>query len=190
MSSNDALVQQIFQQYPGFKNSPAFKNGLQLLDATPERQNTPYGRQVASSYYPPGEPGGGNQALNPGDINKAVLEIYRKNERTNPTAKKELVIGEMLHGMKQDPNWQKLRKEFAQYFSPRAKAINAMMYNRDKSEGETPEQTMDRTHLDAYIRAGFMPKDKQSAEWTGGYTPQQSLIISKMAKYLKTGRAE
>lgn len=189
MPMNDDLVNDVFKQFPGFKNSPTYANGLQVIDSTPERQNTQYGQERVSEFYAPGEEGGGEgqngMLINPGDKNKAVLEIYRKDELKDPAKKKSLIIGEMLHGMHDDPNWQQMRQEFAQNFTPDAQRKNMHIHKQWGSEGETPEQTMDRTTLDAYIRAGFMPKDKDSPEWTSMYSKQQSATLSKMMDYLR-----
>lgn len=185
MPTNDDIVNDVFKQFPGFKNSPAYQNGIQVIDSTPERQNTQYGQERVSEFYHPGEQGGEDMLPNPGDPSKAVLEIYRKDELKDPNKKKALVIGEMLHGMRMDPKWNELRQEFNQNFSPDAQRKNAFVNKQWAEQGESPEQTMDRTTLDAYIRAGFMPKDKDSPEWTSMYSKQQSATLSKMMDYLR-----
>jgi hypothetical protein len=185
MPVNDDIVNQVFQEFPGFKNSPAYQNGLQVIDATPNRKGNEFGSQRVSEFYQPGEQGGQDMLSNPGDPSKAVLEIYRKDELKDPGKKKALVVGEMLHGMTADPKWNELRQEFAQNFTPDAQRRNNYIYGQDKEEGEKPEDVMNRSTLDAYIRAGFMPKDKDSPEWTSMYSPQQSATLSKMMDYLR-----
>lgn len=185
MPSNDDIVKEVFSQFPGFKNSPQFQNGLQVIDAAPNRKGNEFGGQRVSEYYQPGEDGGQDMLPNPGDKSRAVLEIYRKDELKDPAKKKALVIGEMLHGMRDDPQWQQMRQLFAQHFTPDAQRRNNFIYNNDKEEGEKPEDVMNRSTLDAYIRAGFMPKDKDSPEWTSMYSPQQSLILTQMMDYLR-----
>lgn len=187
-ANNEDIVKSVFQQFPGFKNSPAYQNGIQVIDATPDRKGNEYGQQRVSEFYHPGEQGGQDMLPNPGDPNRAVLEVYRKDELKDPNKKKALVVGEMLHGMSMDPQWNEMRKEFANQFTPNAQRRNNFIYSQDKEEGEQPEDVMNRSTLDAYIRAGFMPKDKDSPEWTSMYSPEQAKTLAKMKTYLRTGK--
>lgn len=190
-SSNAPIVDQVMKEYPGFKNSPDFKNGVQVIDSTPDRQMTQYGQQRYSEYYAPGEKGGTDQLNNPGDIKKAVLEIYNRDVIKNPEAKKELIMGELLHGAKQDPQYAKLRSEFAKHFTQdevQAQIRNMKNPHSDfysETPGETPQQMMERSGIDAYIRGHFMKS--QGDEWTKGYSPKQKEIIQQLESYLKTG---
>lgn len=190
MPTNEAIVQSVFQQFPRFKNSPTYQNGLQVIDATPNRKGNEFGGQRVSEFYQPGEQGGQDMLPNPGDPNRAVLEVYRKDELKDPNKKKALVVGEMLHGMHDDPHWQQMRQEFAQQFTPDAQRRNNFIYSQDKEGNEKPEEVMNRSTLDAYIRARFMPKDKDSPEWTSMYSPEQAKTLAKMKSYLRTGKKQ
>lgn len=182
----------ILNQYPGFKNSPVYKNGVEVYNATPERLNTNYGRERFSEFYFPGDAGGPNEdnLANPGNKNKAVLEIYNQDFANNPQLRKELTTGELLHGMAKDPYYAQLRNQFAQNFSPDANYKNQYVYNQWKAPGETFDQTMNRTIIDSYLRAGILPHDANSEEWTSVYTPQQQQILGQIKQYLQTGKKE
>ena len=49
---------------------------------------------------------------------KNVLEIYSSDLKNNPTALKQAVYGDLMHGMSSDPYWKGLRDEFMQSFTP------------------------------------------------------------------------
>ncbi len=185
--------QMMLDEYPGFKNSPAFKNGFEVRDATPERQQTEYGKSRYSEWYFPGEPGGKDEDMlpNPGNSKRAVLEIYNQKVLNDPDLKKELVLGEMLHGAKEDPYYASLRKQFADSFTPQEVERQTKNMSNEESDfyaypGESRKQMLERSGIDAYLRGYFMP-NVDDPGWVKAYSPKQKDIADKMMNYFKTG---
>ena len=181
------------QKYPGFKR--VYKQGVQVMDASPERiKSAPqWTSNRVSEFYFPGEKGGMDMLPNPTDGKKAAIEIYNKDYTSkNPAAKDELIVGELLHGMRQDPGYAKLRKQFSQNFTPEEVKLQKASMKNPKSDfyseipGETHQQMMERSGIDAYIRAHFMPNSPGSSEWKSAYSPKQRQIIQQIHTYLKT----
>jgi hypothetical protein len=154
-SSPQSYGRSLLEKFPGFKNSPTFQNGYAVYDATPERQNTQYGQQRYSEWFDPKNKGGSDQLNNPaGNVNYPVDEIYKKDYINNPGLKQELSVGEMLHGMHNDSYYSQLRNNFSNSFTPEAQRRNNFIYNNWKNPNENFSQTMNRTILDSYLRAG------------------------------------
>lgn len=188
--------QMMLDEYPGFKNSPAFKNGFEVYDATQQRQQTPYGQQRYSEWYFPGEKGGDKHDMlpNPGNSKRAVDEVYNPNVLANPAMKKELILGEMLHGAAQDPQYAQMRQQFAQSFTPQERQRQQKNMTNPHSDfyaypGETQDQMLNRSGTDAYLRGYFMPH-LDDPGWTQSYSPAQQQLVQQMMQYLQTGQRQ
>jgi hypothetical protein len=203
--SND-VGSQVLTEYPGLKNSPAFKNGYQVISASdPNRLSSDYAKQRGGELYQPGEATTPQTAkefdalVNPGDPNKTVLEVYDQKTAKDPNLLKQFAFGEAIHGAKQDPKFAALRQEFSDSFYPDLMADKKQRFATGKLGGdlapmpggkETFEQMMNRSGTDAYIRAYFM-KDVPnygSEEWLSQLSPKQFEVLNKMRDYLKTGK--
>lgn len=194
MQSPWSYGQMMLDENPGFKNSPAFKNGFEVHDAPQHRQKTPYGQERYSEWYEPGEKGGTKHDMlpNPGNPKRAVDEIYRPDVLSNPDMKKELILGEMLHGAAQDPQYAQFRNQFAQSFTPQEQQRQLHGMTDKQSDfyaypGETQAQMMNRSGTDAYLRGSFMPH-LDDPRWAQSYSPAQQAIVQQMQQYLKTGQ--
>ena len=189
-SQGSAEGEQILNEYPGMRKS--YPKGVQIIDASDARKaQAPQWTNVRQSeFYHPGEKGGQDMLPNPGDKKKAVLEIYNKDYQKAGPARKELVVGELLHGLKNDPKYKQLRTDFANNFSPAEKLSQVKNMQNPNSDfySETPGEThgamMERSGIDAYIRGSFMPST--GGEWTSAYTPKQAQIVDQIHQYLKT----
>lgn len=183
----------ILNTYPGLKK--AYPHGITVIEASPARiKSAPqWTTNRVSEFYGKGEKGGGDMLPNPTNGSRPVLEIYHHDytDKGKPGYKAELVLGEMLHGLKNDPHWQSLRHQFASNFSPQEVALQHKAMKQKTSDfyseqpGETHAQMMERSGIDAYLRGTFMPKT--DGEWTKAYTPKQREIAAEMMNYLKAG---
>jgi hypothetical protein len=198
----DDIGASVLAEYPGLRNSPEFKNGYQVRIADPNRvaeKNQKYPKRGAE-YFARGEKGGIDQLVNPGDPNKAVLEIYDTGGTSDPNKIKGMALGEAIHGAKQDPAFSKLRDEFYGAFSPDFVHKFQKLYTEGKlsggdmggSPGQSFGEMMDQSGTDAFIRAHFMKSDPNypSKEWLSKLNPRQQEILGRMESYLKTGKGE
>lgn len=140
-------------------------------------------------------------------LGKWNFEIYDKNIYNDPNALKTAIYLDMIHGMKKDPEFYKLRQQFNQSWTPQELEFIKSKYNKEANEGESFAQYVDRTVLDGYLRGGLNPMDDQSlqngkykdeyAQLFRGqiqengkpidpYSKTQRDIIKKMQEYLKS----
>lgn len=192
-TSNGDYGAKILDRYPGFKK--AYPEGIEIRNASEDRmkQAPQWTETRQSEFYHPGQMGGEQEDMlpNPTSGRRAFLEIYDPKIQSDPKAKKELIVGELLHGAKRDPVFKKLRDEFTNSFSPEAQS-SIFVNMKDKTSdlyaypGETYSQMMDRSGTDAYLRGHFMPRN--NGEWANQYSPTQKELVKKMEKYLKSGK--
>jgi len=175
---------QVLHEYKGIKNDPAFQNGYSIVNDNP--QNT-YNRY--SESYPSNEVGGyDDQAPNPlGNISHPVVAIYDKQAQKNRSIKRELGLGEAIDVM-QAPQFQSLRSEFNNSFTPQAKQRNDEMIKQGAYPNEDYNHALNRFVTNEYLRGGLMSHDPTSSQWTSLYSPQQKDVMNRINTYLKTGK--
>jgi len=140
-------------------------------------------------------------------LGKWNFEIYNRDIYDDPNALKTAVYLDMIHGMKKDPEFSKLRAQFNQNWKPQELEFIKSKYAKEANKGETLAQYVDRTVIDAYLRGGLNPMDDQSLQsWKykdeyaqlyrgqikengqpiDPYSKTQRDLIAKMQAYLKT----
>jgi hypothetical protein len=183
-------LQDVLKEYPGLAKTFNAQN-TQLTFASPERiaaQTESMKKQGYTGgpghleFFPKGE------SESP-DPSKNILEVYDKNLINNPTALKNAVYGDLMHGLHDDPTWKKLRTEFKNAFTPDEikKIKSKQSWWGDASNGN-PSST---PTLDAYIRGWLNERDVaiegQKKSGNRMYSKKQLFLLNKMEKYLKTG---
>lgn len=194
------IGEQVLNEYPALKNSSTFKNGYQVIMATDEqRLSSQYAKERVGEFYAPGDADTPEKAKafdalqNPGDSKKAVLEIYGNKYKNDVKKAKEFAFVEALHGMKDVPEYAKLRNELYEAFSPDIKDwlkrnFGKLQGDLEKMPNESLDEMMDRSGTDAFIRAYFMRNNPEynSKEWLEKLNDKQVEILRKMEKYLKS----
>lgn len=121
---------------------------------------------------------------------KNVLEIYSDDLKNNPTALKQAIYGDLMHGMVSDPYWSSLRNQFMQNFTPQE--LKRQDNHRTWWEDVNSSKDKNGPTYDAYIR-GYLANEGDGIEGqkqTGNtmYSPKQLQILKKMKDYLDTGK--
>ena len=186
---NKAL-QQVLDENPGLaKNFNS--NNTSLVFANGDRAQRGSKERGGLEFWPPDE-AGTNDFPHPSP-GKNVLEIYSDELKNNPSALKQAVYGDLMHGMPSDPYWKGLRNEFMQSFTPQEIQRQDQHrtwwedVNGDRNERGNPT-------YDAYIRGWIANegegKKGQAESGNTMYSPRQIQILRKMEDYLKTGKGD
>jgi hypothetical protein len=144
-------------------------------------------RQGYGEFWPVSE--SGTKELPHPSPGKNVIEIYDPTLMTDQIRLQRHIEGELYHGMKDDPNFNKMREEFKVNYTPseteRIKSGNSWWSdaNTDKNSN------VDAAIHDAYIR-GINDPSVQEGLQKGQleYSPKQREILNKMQNYIKTGQ--
>lgn len=168
-----ASLSNVFLKYPGLKkgNNP---NNTQVIFGTPDRAKRAGNNQL--EYWPADETGTADYPHpSPG---KTTLELYNPKFRTDKNYLETAIYGDLLHGMKNDPEYGKMRKEFSDNFRPEA-------IEMDKRQNIP----MNDSRMDEYIR-GYLtddPTDEFLQAHKAGkpvYSPKQIELLNKMKGYI------
>lgn len=175
--NTDQILADVFKQYPKLAvgNDPT---KTKLLIAPLERIAA---AKTAGSgrleYWPPLEEGT-TDFKHPAPGNTAI-EVYDSKLRDNPELLKQAVFGDLLHGMRNDPEFDKYRQEFKGNFTPQSIAMEQRQGNRSIND----------SRLDEYIR-GYISPD-ENAEFLNAYkkgepiySQKQIELLNKMKEYL------
>jgi hypothetical protein len=182
------VLQQVLKANPGLaKNFNA--NNTSVVYASPERSKRGLKERGGLEFWSPtdkGDPDFPHPA--PG---KNVLEIYSNDLKNNPTALKQAVYGDLMHGMSQDPYWKNLRDQFMQNFTPQEiKRQEQHQTWWDDVNGSTDKNG---PTYDAYLRGWIANEGNgktagQAESKNTMYSPKQIQLLQKMQDYLQTGR--
>lgn len=174
----DSILKNVFTKYPrlsGVNNPQTTK----VIFSTPERDSRLQeigGSDRQLEYFPPNEPGE-TRFPHPSPGN-TVLEIYDKKLKSNPDLLEKAILGDLLHGMKNDPQYGKMRDEFKNNFTPQALAM-------EKRNGND----LSDSRIDEYIR-GYVaddPNDEFVLDYKNGhpvYSKKQIELMDKMKAYV------
>ncbi len=192
----NAILDQVLSENKGLAKTHSPDDTV-VVFASPERTAAATKSMAAEGYQGPGHleywpkdetgvPGYEHPA--PG---KTVLEIYDPALMKDPKLLKEAIYGDLMHGMRNDPEFAKMRDEFKKnYTSQELKRMTSSSYAGGDASGGV---TKDATH-DAYIR-GYLNPDSAD-EWRGAhaatgntYSPKQLQILEQMRQYIKTGKS-
>jgi len=140
-------------------------------------------------------------------LGKWNFEIYDRSIYDDPNVMKTAIYLDMIHGMKKDPNFAKLRSDFNRSWKPQELDFIKKRHSKEAKEGETLAEFVDRTILDAYLRGGLNPMDdetlssgkymdeyaqlyrgqiKENGQVADPYSKAQREIIKKMQEYLRS----
>lgn len=188
MPDPDTVLKEILNEYPGLQSIHNL-NDTKVMFASPERIKAATEASKTWSSNPNGDPGyleywpktetGIPGFPHPTEGKHNVMEIYNQ-ELKNPDVLKPMLLGDMLHGMVQDPEFAKMREAFKANFSP--KAIELITKNRGNNDFLNPNTT-----VDAFIRGGLVPY--KNGNWLEQdpslYSLEQLKILDNMKKYLR-----
>jgi len=140
-------------------------------------------------------------------LGKWNFEIYDRGIYDDPNTLKTAVFLDMIHGMKKDTEFTKLRNQFNQNWKPQELEFIKQKYAKEAYKGESFAQYVDRTVIDGYLRGGLNPMDdkslqsgkykdeyaqlyrgliKENGQTIDPYSATQRKIIKQMQEYLKT----
>jgi len=187
--SVNPVLKQVLSEYPGLaKNfntdntSVVFASGERQQRGAKERGGLEFwsSTEQGDKDYPHPSPG------------KNVLEVYSDNLKNNPTALKQAVYGDLMHGMTSDSYWKSLRDEYMKSFTPQETKRQAEHKTWWDDVNGSKGSVGDATY-DAYIRGwiadegGGKSSGQKESENTM-YSPKQLQLMQKMEEYLKTGK--
>lgn len=166
------ILREIFQEYPVLKNGNDPEK-TKVIFANPQRSSIAGNRRL--EYFPPDEIGESNLP-HPSPGNTAI-EVYDPKVQNDPILLKHLIIGDLLHGLRNDEKFNKMRQEFKANFLPQT-------LDFEKKNGND----MNESRLDEYIRGYLAPDENEEfikAQNAGHpvYSDNQIKILRKMANY-------
>lgn len=173
------------------KNYPALNKvyNQSNLVVIPQRQGVAGQGQL--EFYPPFETGT-PEAPHPA-FGKHAIEIYNKEllAKGNEHYRDQAILGDLLHGMRADPQWNLYRNQFTNSFTP--KQLEFIQKNNVEGAAgteKTLQQHLDHSVTDAFIRSQIVDYMGGNAEWKqpGLFTPEQTSIVNTMRNYLQTGK--
>lgn len=100
----------------------------------------------------------------------------------------DAVAGDSMHGLASyDPRFAQMRQQFRSLLTPEQVAFDRRKFDAEREPGDTFDNWMERSWLDAYIR-GYLFPDKND-EWrkAGVYTPEQTQLLEQMRAHI-TGK--
>jgi hypothetical protein len=183
-----AVLQQVFKQYPGMAKNFNAQNTLGVL-ASGDRAQRGFKERGGLEFWPPAEKGTADfPSPAPG---KNVLEVYDPKLENSPDALKQAVYGDLMHGMTADPNWNNLRTQFMQNFTPQEQQRQQQHQTWWDDVNGSKDPAGNPTY-DAYIRGWLADEGggKQGQQESKGtmYSPQQLQELNQMQDYLNTGK--
>ncbi len=178
----------MLSEYPGLAKNFNVGNTA-IVFASGDRASRGLKERGELEFWPASAKGDHNfPSPSPG---KNVLEVYSDHLKNNPSALKEAVYGDLMHGMSSDPYWNKLRSEFMKSFTPE----ELERQREGKTWWDDVNGSKDRfgPTYDAYIRGWIANEGDgirgQRESGNTMYSPKQIRILEKMRNYLKTGKA-
>ena len=182
------VLDSVLTEYPGLQTVHSPEKTIAVF-ASPERLQA--ATEASKSWsdkgpgfleYWPADETGPPGLPHPTRGGKNVLEIY-SGELRDPEKLRPMIMGDLLHGMKNDPEFAKLREEFSQHYSKKAQQLI------EKRKGQGDFYSSDST-VDAFIRGGIVPY--KGGNWIQKdetlYSPKQKEILGVIHRYLKTGK--
>lgn len=203
----EKVFDDILAEYPALGKVYNTNNTrISMADANRQALNKKYGGGgMMETWFPDDE--GLKEFPHPA-FGKFNFEFYDQNiYKDTPMMKKALML-DMLHGMRKDPEWAKMRNEFNQNWKADELEFLKKNYQEKANKGETLADYFDRTIIDGYLRGGLNPMtdeelnsgkylDEPAQSYRGlikevnkppvdFYSATQRQIIERMRKYLKT----
>jgi len=114
-------------------------------------------------------------------LGKWNFEVYNKGIYDNPKVLKTAVFLDMMHGMKKDPEFAKMRSEFNKNWKPEELEFIKKQYAKEGYNGESFEDYLDRTKIDGYLRGGLNPMDDKSLQ-SGEYNDEYAQLYRGLIK--------
>jgi len=202
----ERVLDELFKEYPALSNVYN-ANNTKISMANVDRQmlNKQYGGGGSIEHWFPDNEGAA-EFPHP-SLGKYNLEFFDSNLFKNTKNMKAAVLLDMLHGMKNDPNFKSLRDEFNNNWAPSEMDFIKQKYQTEGYKDEDLASYIDRTALDSYLRGGLSPHDdatlladpehqqyalmyrglyKENDQPIDPYSPAQRAIIDKMKSYMTT----
>jgi hypothetical protein len=187
--SANPVLKQVLSEYPGLAKNFNTDN-TSVVFASGERQQRGAKERGGLEFWPSTEQG--DKDYPHPSLGKNVLEVYSDDLKNNPTALKQAVYGDLMHGMTSDPYWKSLRDEYMKSFTPQETKRQAEHKTWWEDVNGSKGSVGDATY-DAYIRGWLADEGggKSSGQKESGntmYSPKQLQLMQKMEEYLKTGK--
>jgi hypothetical protein len=202
----EKVFDDILTEYPALGKIYNTNNTrISMADANRQALNKKYGGGGGiETWFPDDE--GPKEFPHP-SLGKYNFEFYDKNIFEDEKTMKAAVYLDMIHGMKNDPEWRKLRNEFNSNWKGRELERLKQKYVKESKKDESLADYFDRTVIDGYLRGGLNPlsdtelnngkyfdeyaqiyrgQKKENGETVDIYSPKQREIIENMRKYLKS----
>ena len=176
---------------------------ISLADEKRQELNKKYGGGGSLEHWFPDDEGA-KEFPHP-TLGKYHFEFYDPNLYNDTKMMKQAMYLDMLHGMKNDPEWRKMRNEFNKNWKPEELKWLKQKHAKEAYKDESISNYFDRTIIDAYLRGGlnelsdeelnngkyndeyaksFRGQLKEDGRTIDMYSPTQRKIISQMRKYL------
>ena len=174
------MLARIYQEYPRLTQFP-----YRLVESNKPGKIEFYHPQETQNHPMPGWP---------------VVEL----QRDAPTGewREKAVFGDMMHYMTEDPEWEKMRRQYEATMTPKQKEQSRKRYDwyvENNDEQRPYEKWFEVSDLDAPIRAWMAPDERSASggedTWPTpaypGDTPKEHQdLFNKMHEYLKTAPAD
>lgn len=139
-------------------------------------------------YWPSDEPGT-KELPHPIGGGVTALEIYSNELKNNPELLKKAIYGDLIHGMKNDSEFNQMRNDFKNNYTP--EELSRIKNKQSWWDDANGNNANDMAVHDAYIRGMLNEPDvaTEGQKNTGNtmYSPAQLEILRKMQNYIKNG---
>lgn len=180
--TGNSILNDVLTANKGYANVFSPENTKVIL-APKERVRKGY----YGEFWPVSEPG--TPDLPHPEPGKNVIEIYDPSLMTDQNRLKGHIEGELYHGMKNDPTFNKMREEFKTNYTPAEMSRIKNNQSWWSDANYNPNSNMDAAIHDAYIRGINDPSAMEGI--TSGrleYSTKQQELLDKMKNYIKTGQ--
>ena len=181
--AQEDYIKEILREYPAL--AKIYNPSNVAVTFAPKDRTTAAGQNILE-WWPPSESGSKDFPRPSGYEGKTVLEFYKPELQKNPSELKQLIYGDLLHGLDADPYFAKLKDEFSRNWTKETSAYRPNLKARGLS---------DKAIDDMYIRGWLAPSGddefrKAQASGRNYYSLKQLQILSQMQQYLKTGKEQ
>jgi len=128
--------------------------------------------RIMETWFPDDEGSPDFPNPTPGKFN---FEFYNKDVYNDPKLRQASIMLDALHGMKQDPEYSKLRERFNQSWKDSELNWIKSKYVKESNPDESLPQYMDRTITDAYLRGALNPLSDQDLK-SGKYVDEYAQL--------------
>ena len=179
-TKEEKVFDDILKEYPklgGVFNKDNTK--ITLADAKRQELNQKFGGGGAlETWFPDDE---GPQGFPHPSLGKYNFEVYDKGIYDDENTLKTAVYLDMIHGMKKDPAFAKMRAEFNNNWKSDELNRIKKRFEEESNGDESFGEYVDRTVLDGYLRGGLNPMDDESLK-SGKYMDEYAQLYRGQTK--------